>query len=932
MADRSTTRQQPGFEPERTSPITDDDRGPAAVALPDQAARDYAIDPRHNVVLEASAGTGKTSVLVRRYLALLDHGVDPANILAVTFTRKAAAEMRERIVLELRRRAAQSVEAQRQWRGLRDRLGDIAISTIDAFCLALLAEFPLEADLDPGFSVADETETAVLIESTLDRVLAIGRTRARENDAVRLLLAQLPQRRLTRVLAKLIEKRITAGDVLARVLARAPASRPLEQALREAAARVAGAIRHAPGGVLAFVNDRPSLPRFDLLQADIETMLRGEVDVARLRAAFTSVRNHFVAQDGRPRVRVHGALKSDFPSAAAWARHNQALKHAASAIADIVTMLARETNLAWVRGLNSLHRAAVAVYRAGLDDHDVVDFTEALARTVALLANMDEFSQSRYRLQSRYHHVLVDELQDTSPLQWRLVSLLVDAWGEGYGLVHEAVLPPSIFVVGDRKQSIYRFRDADVAVVDEATNFIARLRPGDRPRRSMTRSFRAVPELLAFVNDVAGAIAGSSNRRDAFRYTAEDRFPVDARADALAGDSRRGEPALGLITTSSETDAALATAAEIAVLLECGEVRDRQSGLRRRLQYADVGILFRTRESHRAFERALEARGIPTYVYKGLGFFEADEIQDLTALIRFLAWPVSPIRIAALLRSRLVRLSDPGLLALADDLVAALAPHPAAGLDRLGEDDREAMALLREALPRWLSWVDRVPPAEVIDAILDETAYEEELDGSRVLQARENVKKLRMLVRRLQNKGALTMSRLAEHLGRLSAGDESNALIDAADAVSLMTVHAAKGLEFPVVFLVDLARGTGHAETVRVLADDGRGQPAVTVGGSDRDVEAAEREAEREEAKRLLYVALTRARDRLYLVASTRDGRFTPGRGSLAEVLPPSFLQFVTATAQGPAAPSRGVVWKTPEGREHHFARPTLAPPRDAPV
>jgi ATP-dependent helicase/nuclease subunit A len=190
--------------------------------LPDQASRDYAVDPRHNVVLEASAGTGKTFVLVRRYLALLDVGVSPANILAITFTRKAAAEMRERIIAELRRRAALSEDGRRRWRQLRDRLTDITISTIDAFCLGLLGEFPLEADLDPGFAVADETDAAALVEDMLDLTLAVARGRADQNEGLRLVLAQIPQRRLMRALAHLVDRRVVAGEVLARVLARVP--------------------------------------------------------------------------------------------------------------------------------------------------------------------------------------------------------------------------------------------------------------------------------------------------------------------------------------------------------------------------------------------------------------------------------------------------------------------------------------------------------------------------------------------------------------------------------------------------------------------------------------------------------------------------------------------------------------------------------------
>src|SRR5439155_17413560 len=130
--------------------------------LPDAAARRAAVDPSQNIVLEASAGTGKTRVLVERYINLLLAGVDPDNILAITFTRKAAAEMRQRIVERLMEASRTSQLDAKRWRDLRERLSDIAISTIDAFCLSLLREFPLEADVDPGFALADDTEVSRL--------------------------------------------------------------------------------------------------------------------------------------------------------------------------------------------------------------------------------------------------------------------------------------------------------------------------------------------------------------------------------------------------------------------------------------------------------------------------------------------------------------------------------------------------------------------------------------------------------------------------------------------------------------------------------------------------------------------------------------------------------------------------------------------------
>ena len=202
----------------------------------------------------------------------------------------------------------------------------------------------------------------------------------------------------------------------------------------------------------------------------------------------------------------------------------------------------------------------------------------------------------------------------------------------------------------------------------------------------------------------------------------------------------------------------------------------------------------------------------------------------------------------------------------------------------------------------WLPLVDRLPPAELLDRVHPASRPTlVELRGPRFRQARENLKKLRALVRRIQNRGYATLARIAAHLDRLAVGDEANAAIDAVDAVNLMTVHAAKGLEFPVVFVVNLSRGTGsRRDPIRVHlrqgdighvdADGASGAVSVAVGDFRSDADDDQAAKEREETKRLLYVALTRARDRLYLASGLQDGVIAPGRGSLAEVLPAALL------------------------------------------
>ncbi|HEX6975580.1 MAG TPA: UvrD-helicase domain-containing protein [Vicinamibacterales bacterium] len=896
------------------------------VVARDESARAYAVDPSRNVVLEASAGTGKTSVLVSRYVNLLKAGVDPSHILAITFTRKAAAEMRERIVRELRESAARSEFDKSRWLELRDRVGEIAISTIDAFCLSLLREFPLEADLDPGFDMADETEVPRLVEDALDRSMRIFARLAKQEPDVAVVLAQLGVSRTRDGLAALLERRLVAWDALDRFLAKGPSDLTAAVVCRRAATNLQDTLRTVPGGLARFLADGPvHHPRYQMLLRALDNMAALEhASDAEIRAVLDRVASHFLTLDGSPRKATSippYKTDRDYPNAEASKRHRNAVAQIAPQIERVVFAFARDLNVVLARGIRRMFAIALAQYRDALEERSVLDFSDVLQRALTLLRQMDEFSLSRFRLESRYHHVLVDEFQDTSRAQWELVSLLVQTWREGLGLAAS----PSIFIVGDRKQSIYRFRDAEVAVLQEAGRHIDALRPGTTSRRSISRSFRALPELLEFVNELSAEMSQPATRADDFTYTDSDRFPVDAVRDRVRG------PVLGISVANEPEQCAAAVADEIARVLREETVRDRKTGVARDARPGDIAILFRSRASHREFEHELELRGIPTYVYKGLGFFDADETKDLVALMRYLADPSSDLRASAFLRSRFVRLSDPGLAILsprlADAIVGARLPD---AFVRLDAEDQRVLAHLRARARAWLERVDRVPPADLIEQLLPETAYAFELRGARRQQAWENLKKMRGLVRRIQNRGYATLSRIADHIDYLTAGDESNAVLEALDAVNLMTVHASKGLEFPVVFVVNMAKGaSGPPRPVRVTVDGETGESSVSVGPFVSDTDEAERDREKQETRRLLYVALTRARDRLYLSAALKDGAMVPGRGSLGEVLPDSIRQLFARAATA-FDEFTTVAWTGAGGRAFEFrlCRPPASLPQ----
>jgi ATP-dependent helicase/nuclease subunit A len=900
---------------------------------PDQRARRVAVDPLRNVALEASAGTGKTRVLVDRYVRLLEVGVAPRNILAITFTRKAAAEMRQRVLAMLRERHREGGISAARWREIRDAFSDISISTIDAFCLSLLREFPLEAGVEPGFDLADETETPRLIEGSLDRALRVGRGLAAEDTEVALVFAELGELRLRNGLAALLDRRLVAWSALNRFVRGretdvATACEHLLTALRAAFASIrpsAGFNRavttthadSARAGATAFIATGPALSGFQLLARDVEELVAEPgPNPARLRSTLDRLSEHLLTQDGEPRKRLRHK-RADFRSDADFERHKTIVFGLGPHVVAAADRFRHDLNLVLARGVRRLFAIALDEYRQTLQSHTLLDFPDLLERTLRLLAQMEEFSRSRYRLEARYEHVLVDEFQDTSRAQWQLVRELVRAWAAGEGATHGPI-PPSIFIVGDRKQSIYGFRDAEVAVLAAAGRYIEALRP-DSARAAITHSYRSVRELLSFVNDVGAGIDKQPDRADAFRYGDDDAFPLAARNDVET-------EAVGIAIAETDEAQAEIVAEEIARLLIDGTtIRDRQTGVRRAIAPGDIGVLFRTREGHKLFEAALAKRGVPFYVYKGLGFFDADEVKDVLALIAYLADPGSNMRAAAFMRSRIVGLSDEALKTLApklsDALIAETLPNTSA---LLPADDVERLTLLRNAVGEWLALADQMPAADLIDHVLASSGYAVEIGGPAMAQARENLKKVRGLVRRIQNRGYATLERISQFFAELVAGgDESNAIIDAADAVNMMTVHAAKGLEFPVVFVVNLGKGSGSGrDPIRVVPSpfvdedqlDG-GEPAVAVGDQTNDADRDADAKEYEESKRLLYVALTRARDRLYIGGTTTDGRLATAKGSLGRVLPQSLLSALT---RNPDRDGR-VIW--PGAAESHVLK-----------
>jgi ATP-dependent helicase/nuclease subunit A len=931
------------------------------------------------LVVEAAAGTGKTTELITRTLQVIARGrADIREIVAVTFTEKAAGELKLRLRqgLELERANATDMAAARRLDDAVQNLEEAHVSTIHGFCADLLRERPIEARIDPLFRVLTEGQAERLFTEAFTawfqrrladppegtrRSLRRASRSFRPGDADE----DAPMERLRRAAWDLAQWRDfrapwtrepfdRAGDAARLVelvhrvaeLSHSPSYindnlfldtapvRRLSEHLRTM--RAAGGLPSSSlvleASTRAGVENSERLPRESDPETTKHKRVPGVDDLDALESQLVELRRN--RDFKRARKGSGPGYRKGVPRAEVLAARDELM-----AALDLFQQRA-DAELAALLQAELL--TCVDEYEALKAREGALDFLDLLLKARNLVRDN---APVRRHFQSRFKRIFVDEFQDTDPLQAELLLLLASS--DPAETEWRRVIPAAgkLFVVGDPKQSIYRFRRADVGIYSEVCDL---LRAAGAVHVALRRSFRAVPNIQRAVNAAFEPIMGSSPGDPEARRSGVPGDRAHARYTPLEPDRPDHpqpsvvalpvpEPYAQKFIAAREIERSLPDAAGAFVEWLVNHsgwtvTERRQPGKRVRLEARHICILFRRFVSYgeditRPYVRALEARGLRHLLIGGKAFHDREEIETLRAALMAIEWPDDELSVFATLRGPLFAIGDEDLFEyhhlwsqqrgrregrFHPYQIAANLPS---GLGHI----RDALTLLA-ALHKERN---RVPVADTISRLLEETrAHVGFVLRPGGEQALANVLHVSELARQYELEGGMSFRGFVDVLQEAASSGqapEAPILEEGTDGVRLMTVHKAKGLEFPVVILADMTARLTPYEIGRYVDADGN-RCALRVGGwlpkDLTDHREEELLREREEAERIAYVAATRARD-LLVVPVVGDEPYTEGWVSpLNGALYPSDTTRRTHTAAPgcPSFTSRDSVLRRPDG------------------
>jgi len=814
---------------------------------PDQAARDRVRDVLDETLfVEAGAGSGKTTALVERVVALVESGVAMRHIAAITFTEKAATELRDRIRDALEQRAAS--QGGRPWVAAVHELDAAAIGTLHSFAQRILTEHAITAGLPPRFEVLDEVSSGVAFDARWERFV----DRLLDDDSLGDLVVLAEACKIRREYLRDVARVFDANwDLLADHV---PAAR-------------AGPDTGALAGILDDIEAVAALGDHCTDPADKLLVRLGEWSalVQRLRGASDLGEAVSLLTPKLPSCKV-----GNIGRASSWT---------AGTLAEVRKRLpeAGESLLQWLHdvGTRCLDRLGAEVARFTLEAAEQrrrsgrLEFHDLLVLARQVMRDPGHGTEARAELHDRYRRLLLDEFQDTDPIQIELAVLMAsddpDAGRKQWTDVR--VVPGRLFFVGDPKQSIYRFRRADIDLFMNARDAFG-------PATELTANFRSGRGVLTWVNAVFGRLIESTpGSQPAY-------IPLDAtceqvpRGPAVACLGSEPHPADVKADEMREAEARDVVAAVRAAIDEGWSVRSGESLSQARL--GDITILLPARTSLPALEDALEAAGVPYRTESSSLVYATRAIRDLVTTVRSVDDPTDELATVTALRSRLFGCGDDDLYRWKHEYGGSW-NHQAAAPESIPDDDPVGlgMAYLR-ALHRERLWLS---PSELLGRIVEERRLLESgfADG----RPRDLWRRVRFVVDQARAWCDAEGGSVRDWLGWVARqADDAGRVAEVVlaetddDSVRIMTIHAAKGLEFPITILSGMSTRPRRNSGVEVHFPPGE-PVAYKVGQLRTDsferARPLDEQMSHHERIRLLYVACTRARDHLVVSLHRKD-------------------------------------------------------------
>jgi ATP-dependent helicase/nuclease subunit A len=850
-----------------------------------------ACDPARSVAVEACAGSGKTWLLVARMLRLLLAGAEPSELLAITFTRRAAQEMRERLMLLLRELALQPDSAVRMLllerglperelgaamplaRGLYERVLScgqaLSIDTFHSWFARLLQLAPLSSDVPHGYALAENSGEMM-------------------TDAYNDMMQSLDQPGMAPVRAALLALYEQVGDWNARRLIEAFAGKRAEWW----AANMAG---DPLSWLCALCGENEADPRLsvwdsELLQQTIwqlaallgqgskrnierAELIEQAMSAGPTLASFEQLLAQFCDEKGGPRGHDHKRGKLLAAIEGELGDDGVALfEMLCRTLSDALLGLQRRSMEGRVLALNealfTVGAAYLERYQALKAERRVFDFSDLEWQAWRLLNSEEHAAYLQGRLDARYSHILLDEFQDTNPLQWSIVR----AWLSAYGT---DAAQPSVFIVGDPKQSIYRFRRAEPRVFAAATALLAAQGAAVLRTNQTRRNREAIVALLD--RGMAGNPLYAPQTTLAGAAGAVWRLPLAqaAEAQAAAADAPMLRDPLTVARAEDEDARRFEEGRAVAAaLIEAMQAIDGA-------KWSDAMLLVKKRTHLAAYESALREAGIPYLSDRRGGLLQSLEVADLIALLGFLITPGDSRALAHLLKSPIMGASDDDLIALAQRGEASWWQRlQAIAQDGASDALRRAAALLE----RWLAIAPRLPVHDLLDRMLDEGDLAARYAQAAAPPARSkvlgNIEAFTALALNLDAGRYPSLPKFIDALRALQNGLDNEApdeaSVDAAvDAVRIMTIHSAKGLEARIVVIMDANHSEPARDHVGILCDwpQDADMPRHFSAYARQEERGAARDAlfgqeqglQLQEDWNLLYVAATRARDLLII-------------------------------------------------------------------